>query len=1082
MKKSILSVLCLCIGVFAYAQTAKTIEINAGGLSSALTAEEKSTLTHLTVTGMMNSNDFSTIRNQMPLIEFVDLSNAETTDRHVPGSAFENKTSLIEVKLPKTATHIDSWVFNGCNKLQKVTLPDSLQLIGYHSFNDCNALQGPLTFPPTLHTIDSYAFRYCHALSGDLVLPPKIKNIKNSSFQNCFSLSSLTLPDSLVTIESYAFQSCTSLQGTITFPATLTTIAYAAFDNTWLHTARVHALTPPDLTSYSVGRMHVFHVPAEAVVDYRSNGDWSSFVIIGGDEQVDITVNMNTAGTLGELILLQVDYLKDVNRLTINGPMNADDMALLKNNLPDLLSLDMARTDVTAIPANHFENRKTLQEIILPDSLLTIGQRAFMYCNNLQKVVVPSKVKVIDTYTFYDNYLLRDLTLPVGLTTINNYAFQYNHSLTELILPDSLTTLSYQAFYNNSRLRKVTVNEKLTYLPAYAFAECTSLSEVYLPDGMTDIDDYAFYNSYNLRKIQLPAKLTHIGYSAFYRCPIDTLILPPGVNNIENYAFNQCTSLKYIRCEQPTPPIMSYDPFGGLDKTGCELHVPFFSEIMYKQANVWSFFSTITPFSTEMKDLPISGALVLNNNVRPTGFPNISLLSTGSLTVGGNAPFVTDAFMMESRLNSNAWSSLLNNCPATTANSSKARFHVNSNKWYFISLPFEVNVADIRAANNGLFVIRYYDGATRALNGSSGNWKNMTNDSILKPNRGYIINSNIATQIDFPATDDSKNMLFHTEAQMIDLYAYPTETSAHKNWNFVGNPFPSYYDSRYIEATAPITVWNTGNNSYSAISLIDDKYAVKPFEAFFVQKPDDLTQMRFGVEGRLTTATLPEQGPTSVPAKVPALFKATRQLINLNLSDDVTSDRSRIVLNESASLDYELRCDAAKFMSDDQQVAQLYSLDATATAYAINERPLGEGVIALGYRVGRSDTYRISVEPIEGELRLQLYDKSNQSLTDLLTGDYNFNSIAGTFDDRFELRIQKVGTSTDEVDEQPTFVSLEDGKLAVHTRIGNTITLYTINGAMLEQTVANGPVTLFALPKGLYLVKAGEEIFKSVVF
>lgn len=1082
MKKSILSVLCLCIGIVAYAQTAKTIEINAGGLSSALTAEEKSTLTHLTVTGMMNSSDFYTIRNQMPLIQFVDLSNAETTDRHVPGSAFESKTSLIEVKLPKTVTHIDGWAFYGCNKLQKITLPDSLQYIGFQSFDYCHALQGPIVFPPTLHTIDSYAFRYCYALSGDLVLPPKIKTIKYYSFHNCNSLSTLTLPDSLVSIENYAFQGCTGLQGIITFPSTFTTLGYAAFDNTWLHTARVRSVTPPSLNSYSTGRISVFHVPTEAVATYRSNSSWSPFVIIGGDEQKAVTVNMNTAGTLGELILLQVDYLKDVNRLTISGPMNTDDMALLKNNLPDLLALNMAGTDVTAIPANHFENRKYLREVILPDSLLTIGQRAFMYCYNLQKVVVPTKVKVIDTYTFYDNYQLTDLTLPAGLTTINNYAFQYNHSLYELVLPDSLTTLSYQAFYNNSRLRKVRVNEKLTYLPGYAFAECDLLAEVYLPDGMTNIDNYAFYDNYSLKSIRLPAKLTRIGNSAFYRCPLDTLILPPGVNTIENSAFNQCTSLKYIRCEQPTPPIMNYDPFSGLDKTGCELHVPFFSEIMYKQANVWSFFSTITPFSTEMKNLPISGALVLNNNVRPTGFPNISLLSTGSLTVGGNAPFVTDAFVMESRLNNNAWSSLLNNCPATTANSSSARFHVNSNKWYFISLPFEVRVADIRAANNGLFVIRYYDGATRALNGSSGNWKNMTNDSILKPNRGYIINSNIATQIDFPATDDSKNRLFQTEAQIINLNAYPTETSAHKNWNFVGNPFPAYYDSRYIEATAPITIWNTSNNTYSAISLIDDKYAVKPYEAFFVQKPDDLTQMRFGIEGRLTTATLPEQGPANAPAKVPALFKATRQLINLNLSDDVMSDRSRIVLNESASLDYELRCDAAKFMSDDQQVAQLYSLDARATAYAINERPLGEGIVALGYRVGRSDTYRISVETIASELRLQLYDKSNQSLTDLLTGDYNFNSIAGTFDNRFELRIQKVGTSTDDVDQQLTFVSLDDGKLAVHTRIGTTITLYTINGAMLEQTVANGPVTLFALPKGLYLVKAGEEIFKSVVF
>ncbi len=1084
MKKAILIPLFFCFAQIIFSQTSKTVEINAGGLSSALTEAERATITHLTVTGYMNSNDYYFIRNNMPLATHLYLGDAEITDKTVPSYAFYQKYTLEHVVLPKTATRIENYAFYQCTSLKTVTLPDSLNHLGHQSFYNCIQLE-TISFPESLTFIDSYAFQYCSSLSEVLVLPPKMTVIKSYTFHQCTSLTGVILPDSLQVIENSAFQDCTSLDGELIIPSKVTSIGSNVFLNTWFKTCKIRAVTPPAINvgSPSFGRLNVFFVPEEGKNDYRTNSNWSRYVIIGGDEMVEISVNLNTPGTLGDLALQQVEYLKDVNVLTISGQMNNVDMDLLKNNFPDLLYLDFSKTNITDIPNSHFTDKANLASVILPDSLQTLGERAFFRCYNLQKVVIPTKVKEIRQYTFYDNYNLTELIMPAGLTTIGNYAFQYCHSLFEIEFPVSLETFGYQSFYNNSRLRKITIKDKVSDLPSDLFAYCEMLSEVNLANTIKSIGNNTFYNCKSLSHIILPANLASIGTNAFYNCSLEMLALPPGLHTIGNSAFNNCTKLRFIRCTQPTPPPLSNEIFNNLDKANCTLEVPFWSESMYKQANVWSYFGTINTFTTEMKEIPINGTLTLNQNVRPPGFPNVTVMSTGSLTVGGNAPFVTDKFEVFSRLNGNAWGSLVNNCPAMSANTVKASFDVNGNKWYFLSFPFDVKVSDIMAHNNGLFVVRYYDGATRALNGASGNWKNMTGDSIMKAGTGYIFNCNINTKVEFPAMDETRNQIFNLDIVNQPLASYPTQTAAHKNWNFVGNPYPSYYDSRYIECTAPITVWNLSNNTYNAYSLVDDKYAVKPFESFFIQKPDDVTQVTFVPAGRLPSATIPDQGPSGAPSKMKAFYQSNRLLINLEIADEINSDKSRVVINENAMLNYETHCDAAKFMSSEPTVPQLYSFDADGITYAINERPLLDGIVKLGFRAGSQGEYRIKSEVvIDDEIHIILHDKMMNREVDFVNQEYHFSSQAGTFNERFELQIAKVVSGNDEQRPDRNFVSTVNGQLLVHTQNGNSITVYSMNGMLVRKTTAETNNTYLTLPKGSYLVKVGDELFKSVVF
>ena len=256
--------------------------------------------------------------------------------------------------------------------------------------------------------------------------------------------------------------------------------------------------------------------------------------------------------------------------------------------------------------------------------------------------------------------------------------------------------------------------------------------------------------------------------------------------------------------------------------------------------------------------------------------------------------------------------------------------------------------ADIQVPEGTYWVIRKYSGADRAAARMDATWQNMTADSTLHAKEGYILQlthpSEYSVELTFPAVDNSnKNRYFAADDVQVPLSKYVAEFSHNRSWNLVGNPYPAYYDSRLIEHSGPITVWDGDN--YVAYSLEDDSYVLKPGEAFFVQRPDDEAAMVFAAEGR----QLNETAVSRTLAR--RLAPAGRTVVNLTLTGDSLADRTRIVLNDEASPAYELERDASKFMSSNPDAPQLYS-QADGVRYAINERPAADGRVSLGASFG----------------------------------------------------------------------------------------------------------------------------------
>jgi len=168
-------------------------------------------------------------------------------------------------------------------------------------------------------------------------------------------------------------------------------------------------------------------------------------------------------------------------------------------------------------------------KLILPESVTSIGNRAFVGCRNLVSIEMPN-VTSIGEYDFEDCSSLVDISMP-KVTSIRYAAFDGCSSLVDISMPN-VTSIGYAAFF-----------------------DCSSLALTELPSGVTSIGDYAFSGCTSLALTSLPTGVTSIGQQAFASCSSLVLTsLPKGVTSIRDKAFYKCGKLKTLTIES-TPTI-----------------------------------------------------------------------------------------------------------------------------------------------------------------------------------------------------------------------------------------------------------------------------------------------------------------------------------------------------------------------------------------------------------------------------------------------------------------------------------------------------------------------------------------------
>ena len=469
----------------------------------------------------------------------------------------------------------------------------------------------------------------------------------------------------------------------------------------------------------------------------------------------------------------------------------------------------------------------------------------------------------------------------------------------------------------------------------------------------------------------------------------------------------------------------------------------------------------------------VNGGNVIVNDQNKVDGPAV-ILHHGSLTVEGNEIWKPKSFAYYRD------ASLLVDAEIQTEAIS-FNWNARSNYWHFVSFPYDLKMSEIKlTSSDARFVVREYDGKSRADKGVGESWRQLCDSETLKANKGYIIqfNSDDTMADGFTTQTGDMKALLNRASVAIPLNTYASDNVMNANWNFVGNPYPAYYSVERLFAEgldATVTVWSPDLNNYEYYTQDDKDVYLTPLTAFFVQKKT--SNLVFNPEGRV--AALPRE--TQAASALRSVDN--RQVVNLLLAGEKASDRTRVVFNEEASMEYEIGLDAAKFSSPNKDAASFYSLDKDGNRLAINERPVADGVVRLGCVLPAKGSYTISLKENIGK-GIQLVDKQTGAVCDLNQEAYTFEAEAGTLSDRFELRSDVV-TSVEAIDASIRW-NVREGLLIVSgLRDVETLNVCDAVGRThFAGKVTDGEVHIALPQSGIYYMtwttKAGERQTRSI--
>lgn len=247
-----------------------------------------------------------------------------------------------------------------------------------------------------------------------------------------------------------------------------------------------------------------------------------------------IVIN-STAGHLKEAIAAaNKDYTK-IKNLKITGEINAQDFYFMRDSMLRLSALNLKEVRIKGWGKNE-ENEENMDDQI-PNSafyfIQTVGGS-----NSLNRIVLPDTLKSIGSNAFYGcKYLSGSLIIPEGVTEIKRGAFNGCIGLNGILsLPSTLKKLGNRG--------EDDMGDEGTDYYGGVFQNCRNLTgNLILPDNLELIRGYCFSGCSGLYgELRLPAKLKRMGNCAFSSCSgfTGSLSIPQGITALPSEAFHNC--------------------------------------------------------------------------------------------------------------------------------------------------------------------------------------------------------------------------------------------------------------------------------------------------------------------------------------------------------------------------------------------------------------------------------------------------------------------------------------------------------------------------------------------------------------
>lgn len=426
--------------------------------------------------------------------------------------------------------------------------------------NGGTAYTGAVTIPASVTwdgvdynvtSISMEAFKGCGGLTS-VSIPSSVAKIGDQAFYNCSGLTSVTIPDGVTSIGNEAFYGCSNL-ATVVIGDDVKTIGNSAFYNCRKLSDLTFGKRVETIGSsafYNCDGLKSVTIPRS--VTYFGNSAFSDCDYLTAVHITDLAAWCGVGA--GNDYASPLSYAQ---HLYLNGA-----------EVKELVIPDGVKT----INNRAFISCQGLRTVTIPKSVTNINYRAFYNCDNLNTVNIEGNGTDIASNAFADCYNLNTLNITGSITSLGEYAFNGCNRLNKVDITDlaawcKMTVNAYsnpldyagQLWVNGTKITDLVIPNGVTAINGGVFSHFSGLKSVSIPSSVTSIGNGAFQYCSNLESVSIPNSVTSIGYNAFINCSaLKSVVMPNSVTSIGTNAFQDCTSLTDVELSNSLTAIPNY--------------------------------------------------------------------------------------------------------------------------------------------------------------------------------------------------------------------------------------------------------------------------------------------------------------------------------------------------------------------------------------------------------------------------------------------------------------------------------------------------------------------------------------------
>mgnify|MGYP001400113052 FL=1 len=409
-------------------------------------------LTHLPVSeadAAASASDFQT--QGSTLVKYRGTEERVTipdTVEVVGESAFENNQKVQFVVIPKSVKRLDAYVFWGCNNLEEVVLGKGLTAVDEYSFAGCTGLK-QITIPENVQSIDAQAFAGCINLT-DIYIPATVTGIAEDAFLNCDNVTIHADEGSVAAQFSQKLAEQKNRDPLVTAAPVQTPTAVSRPD-TQATTEPVSTTTPAPVAT---------PVPGNVLGSTIIVGNHALVMVHPGEEKVQQGYTEPEAGQ-------ETGEEQDITAETENGKI--PEWMYYRNQSVSAVTIPEGTTEIGRFAFS----RSSLRTVTIPEGVTVIDYAAFYHCDNLDNVVLPDTVNTVGAKAFTHTGWLDDFeeNSMDDFLISGDILVAYKGNLPEVVIPDGVRVIAEEAFRNHTELKKVHLPASVTDIGNDAFPE-----------------------------------------------------------------------------------------------------------------------------------------------------------------------------------------------------------------------------------------------------------------------------------------------------------------------------------------------------------------------------------------------------------------------------------------------------------------------------------------------------------------------------------------------------------------------------------------------------------------------------------